>query len=320
MTLPHIAAAVMLVGLAIYALTGGADFGGGVWDLLARGRRAHAQREAIEHALAPVWEANHVWLIFVIVVLFTAFPPAFARIGTDLHVPITLMLIGIVLRGSAFVFRQYGGGTGQRRWGTVFAVSSVVAPLFLGIVLGAMVAGPPWWGAFPIAVGVLALAAFAALAAVYLTVELRDEALRGDFRHRFVGAAIAVAIAAIAAAIIGRFHAERFASGLLGSWWTGLLIGGAAIAWAIAIACSVRHRDRAARAAAIATVGLLVVGWGAAQYPVLVAPDITIANSASPHATLQVILPVMAAGTVVLLPSLWWLLRVFKTTGPHGPS
>src|SRR5687768_10037530 len=95
-------AAVLLAALVLYALSGGADFGGGVWDLLARGPRAAAQREQIAHAIGPIWEANHVWLILVVVVLFAAFPPAFAAIATVLHVPLTLMLIGIVLRGSAF--------------------------------------------------------------------------------------------------------------------------------------------------------------------------------------------------------------------------
>src|SRR5690606_28148857 len=109
MTYELAAAGVMLAALIVYAVTGGADFGGGVWDLLARGPRAAAQRQIIDRALAPVWEANHVWLIFVLVVMFTAFPPAYARIGIELHVPLTILLFGIVLRGSAFVFRHYGG-------------------------------------------------------------------------------------------------------------------------------------------------------------------------------------------------------------------
>jgi cytochrome d ubiquinol oxidase subunit II len=105
--LPSVLAGTIVVALTIYALTGGADFGGGVWDLLARGPRARAQRRLIADALAPIWEANHVWLIAVIVILFTAFPPAFGAIATALHIPLTAMLVGIVLRGSAFTFRSY---------------------------------------------------------------------------------------------------------------------------------------------------------------------------------------------------------------------
>src|SRR4030095_3059205 len=140
MGLADVMGAVMLGALVAYAVTGGADFGGGLWDLLASGPRAAGQRRLVEQALAPVWEAHHVWLIYVLVILFTAFPPAYAALGTALHVPLTVMLVGIVLRGSAFVFRQYGGGPAAavEAWGRVFAVASVVTPFFLGAVLGAM--------------------------------------------------------------------------------------------------------------------------------------------------------------------------------------
>jgi cytochrome d ubiquinol oxidase subunit II len=310
-TLELFTAAVMLGGLTVYALTGGADYGGGVWDLLARGPRAAQQREAIEHALAPVWEANHVWLIFVIVVMFTAFPVAFARIGIELVAPLTLLLFGIVLRGSAFVFRRYGG---QPRWGTVFAISSVGAPIFLGIVLGAITSGPPWWGAFPLAVGALALAAFAFLAAAYLTLEATEEALREDFRRRCFDAAIAVAITATFAAVVAHWQAPRFSAAMFASWWTVLLVAGGALALLAAVAFSRRKHDHAARAAAIVTVALLVIGWGAAQVPIVVAPDLTIHNAAAPHATLRALAFVIITGAIVGVPSLAWLLRVFKTT------
>ena len=154
--LSHAVAGIILIALTAYVLLGGADFGGGIWDLLADGPRKTRQRELIAHAIGPVWEANHVWLILAIVLLFTCFPRAFSRIAIALHVPLTLMLIGIVLRGSAFVFRQYGGLT---RWGTVFAVSSAATPFFLGVTLGAMTAGQAWWEPFPIAVGALAVVA-----------------------------------------------------------------------------------------------------------------------------------------------------------------
>src|SRR5688572_27968378 len=194
-------AAVMFLALVLYAILGGADYGGGVWDLLASGPRAKEQRRLIEQAIGPVWEANHVWLIFVIVVLFTAFPPAFARLGIDLHVPITLMLVGIVLRGSAFVFRAYGDEAHAARWGRVFAISSAVTPIFLGATLGAMTAGGDWWRAFPLAVGALAVVTFAFLAAVYLTIET-EGALREDFRARALGAAGAMVVAAALPALL----------------------------------------------------------------------------------------------------------------------
>ena len=134
--LPEIVAGLMLVALTGYALTGGADFGGGVWDLLARGPRREQQRAHIAASLAPIWEANHVWLIIVIVLLFTAFPTAFQAIMIVLHIPLTIVLVGIVLRGSAFVFRAYGARTSaaRQRWGATFAIASIVTPTILGAV------------------------------------------------------------------------------------------------------------------------------------------------------------------------------------------
>src|ERR1044072_6470542 len=133
----------MIGGLVLYALLGGADYGGGVWDWFAFGPHARAKRSLIAEAISPVWEANHVWLILVIVVLFTAFPPAFAAIATALHIPITLLLIGIVLRGTAFTFRTYDVQRDdvQRRWSLVFSIASTITPILLGTTLGAIASG-----------------------------------------------------------------------------------------------------------------------------------------------------------------------------------
>jgi cytochrome d ubiquinol oxidase subunit II len=313
MSLELFTAGIMLAGLVIYAVTGGADFGGGVWDLFARGPRGAAQRKAIERALAPVWEANHVWLIFILVILFTGFPRAFARLGTQLHVPLTLLLIGIVLRGAAFVFRHYGSGRLAVRWGLVFAISSLLTPIGLGIALGAMTAGPVWWRPFPLAVGVLTVCVFAFLAAVYLVVEVADPQLRAEFRRRGMYAAVAVAGAAVLAMIAAHQNVPRFADRLLHAPWAVPLIG---IATATLLGAGIalrQQRDRVARVSAIACVAVLVLGWGAAQYPLLVAPDLTLTNAAAPRMTFVVLVPVILTGAVVMLPALWWLMRVFKT-------
>ena len=198
--LPAVVAAIALGALALYAVTGGADFGAGLWDRLAFGPRKNEQRAVIEHALAPIWETNHVWLIFVVVVLFSAFPQGFAAVGIALNVPLTLALVGIVLRGAAFVFRQYGQGTaaGARRWGRIFGAGSMMGPFFLGLSLAAVsggqirvaadgsVAAPAqaWWGLFPVAVGLFVVALFAFVAAVYLCVEADEAPVRDDFRRR----------------------------------------------------------------------------------------------------------------------------------------
>src|SRR5467141_2048296 len=185
LSLPDVLAAIILVALTAYVLFGGADFGGGVWDLLSSGPRRTQQRDLIAHAIGTVWEANHVWLILAIVLLFTCFPRAFAFIAIGLHIPLTLMLIGIVLRGSAFVLQSYGGGGGR-----VFATASLVTPVLLGMCVGAVASGTVWWGVrdgpfvtsfisswltpFAFAVGVFTLACFAFLAAVYLTLAPKD--------------------------------------------------------------------------------------------------------------------------------------------------
>src|SRR5438093_4003738 len=143
MGLADLLAGVIFVALNAYAVLGGADFGGGVWDLLALGPRRERHRELIAEAIGPVWEANHVWLILAIVLLFTCFAPAFARLGTLLHIPLSLVLIGIVLRGAAFTFWRYGGAEDEelRHWGVTFAIASLIAPLLLGTTAGAIAAG-----------------------------------------------------------------------------------------------------------------------------------------------------------------------------------
>ena len=199
----------ILAALVLYALLGGADYGGGIWDLFAGGPRKEEQRALVEHAIGPIWEANHVWLILVVVLLFSAFPSAFAAISIALFVPLVLLLLGIVLRGAAFTFRTYvkPGDRAQERWGVVFSVSSVLAPLVLGTVVGALASGrlrmaargaEPWaWLApFPLSVGLFAAALFAFLAATYLAVEA-DGALRDDFRRRAIAAGIAVFAGAV---------------------------------------------------------------------------------------------------------------------------
>jgi cytochrome d ubiquinol oxidase subunit II len=175
-----------LEDLVAAAVLGGADFGGGVWDLFAGGPRRDEQREAIAHAMGPVWEANHVWLIFVIVLLFTAFPPAFAALSVGLFGLFHFVLVGVTLRGAAFVFRgPEVGDRGAGHWGTVFGVASVITPVLLGMAVGAVSAGSlrvqggqvqiggatPWLAPISLVIGALALALCAYLAAVYLTVE-----------------------------------------------------------------------------------------------------------------------------------------------------
>lgn len=328
----YLVAAVLLGALIFYALLGGADFGGGVWDLLARGPRADRQRALIAGAIGPIWEANHVWLILVIVLLFTGFPPAFAALMTALHIPLTIMLVGIVLRGAAFTFRTYDSQADvvQRRWGRLFAIASVITPIMLGVCVGAIASGAitverglvtsgffaAWLAPFPWAVGGLTLALFAFLAAVYLTVEATDVQLREDFRARALGAAVAVGALALLVFLLAGAGAPRIRAGLSASPWAWPLQIAAGLAAVGAIGGLWWRRYLLARALAAAQVALILLGWGAAQFPYLVEPDITIAGAAAPPATLRLLLIALGAGALLLFPALYLLFRIFK--GPDA--
>ena len=324
MTAADLLGAVILAALVLYALLGGADFGGGIWDLLASGPRKAEQRALIERAIGPIWEANHVWLILVVVVLFTGFPAAFAAISIELFVPLLLLLAGIVLRGASFTFRAYDRPDDrvQARWGLVFSASSVLAPLVLGVVVGAIASGRlrvaaqgsapfAWLAPFPLAVGLFAAALFAYLAAAYLAVEA-DGALRDDFRRRAIGAGVAVfACAALAAALSFR-EAPLVFEGLTRRRFSlplHLATGAAAVG---GFAMLFTGRVRAGRAAAALQVALIVLGWGASQHPYLVVPDVTLASAAAPRATQVALLWALAGGGLLLFPMLAVLFRVFK--------
>ncbi len=323
-------AGVIMVALTFYVLFAGADFGGGVWDFFARGDRAKAQRDLISHALAPIWEANHVWLILVIVLLFTCFPLAFATIAIALHIPLTLMLIGIVLRGSAFIFRSYGSDAdaAQQRWGRVFAIASIITPVLLGMCVGAVATGgigqatfegsfvehfvDPWLTLFGFGVGLLALALFSFLAAVYLTVETHGTELQEDFRTRALWAAGAVFVIAFGVLALSWNGAPMVRHALMAGPWAlpfHIITGIAAIA---AIAALWTRHYRLARLAAAAQVTFILWGWAAAQYPYLLPPTLTIDASAAPARTLALVLWALAAGACVLFPSLFYLFRIFK--------
>ena len=330
LTLELCVAGVMLISLIIYMLTGGADFGGGIWDLFATGPRAKSQRALITQAIAPIWEANHVWLIVIVVLLFVAFPLAFAAISTALHIPLTLMLIGIVLRGSAFVFRTYDvqSETRHRRWSRVFAIASAITPVMLGITLGAVASGTihvdvesgqvdtdfisAWLAPFPIAIGLFTLTLCALLAAVYLTLETDDTALQEDFRQRALIAAVSVGAMAGLSFLLSAEGAPTIRRGLGSTTWSipfHILTGVVALS---AIWTIWNRQFRLARLLVPIQVTLIVFGWGLAQYPFLVTPDLTFANTAAPDAVLRPILIILGIGGVLLIPAFWYLYAVFK--------
>lgn len=318
----------MIASLVLYALLGGADYGGGVWDLFAFGRRAREQRRLIAEAISPVWEANHVWLILVIVILFTAFPPAFAAIATALHIPITLLLIGIVLRGTAFTFRTYDvqRDNVQRRWSLIFSMASIITPILLGTILGAIASGTitvadgkvtsgffnSWLAPFPISVGFFALALFAFLAAVYLTLETQQKELQEDFRKRALVSGVVVGLLALTVFILAKTGAPTVRGGISRSIWAAALHVSTAI-FAIGTFYTLWTRHyRLARLFAAGQVTLILLGWAFAQYPHLVEPNITLFSAAAPRITLELLLAALIAGAILLFPSYYYLFLVFK--------
>ena len=329
--LPWVVAGLIGIGLTLYVILAGADFGGGVWDLLAFGPRKDAQREAIARAMGPVWEANHVWLIFVIVLLFTAFPPAFAAICTALAIPLTLVTVGIVLRGASFVFRAHAASLvrTQKAFGWIFGATSLITPVFLGMCVGALGSGnirfnsqghllsdffSTWLSPFPLLIGVLALCLCAFLAAIYLTLETEGE-VREDFRERAVFSGVVTALIATITLPVTLDGAPALWRELAWGRATPLVLATVFLGL-VAMLGAFFRRYRLARLATIAEVATIVWGWAVAKAPALVVPDITIRSAAAPDSALGPQLVALAIGSVILLPSLWLLLKVFKGQNP----
>jgi len=329
----EVVAGILWLALTAYAVLAGADFGGGVWDLFASGPRADDQRSAVAEAMGPVWEANHVWLIFMITGLFTAFPVTFGVLALALYIPFTIALVGIVLRGASFAFRAHGqeavGPTSS--WGVIFGVASIVTPFFLGTSAAAVSSGSihapggqivsgffdGWTTPLAVVIGLFALSICAYLAATYLMVENEDRpALLADFRRRAIAAALVSGVLALLAVAISFFEGSRLLQSLTGRGlplFVLALLNGPLALWAVW-----RSRPRIARVAVIAQVVFVLWAWAVGQWPYLVPPDLPISATAAPSATLTGMLIVTAIGGLFLLPSLWLLFRVFKARNPQA--
>ena len=332
MTLANLCALAIVIALSAYVVMAGADFGGGVWDILASGPRKHEQRKLVAHAIGPIWEANHVWLILVVVLLFMCFPPAFSAIMTSLNIPLTLMLVGIVLRGSAFAFRAYDvkPKDAERLWGRTFAIASVFTPVLLGDCIGAIASGAlaskspdagtwatyvaPWLAPFPIACGVLTLATFTFLAATYLTLDADSDELREDFRRRALWSAGIVFLSAFGTLAIANTTQSPVATLMHSPWALPFHVATGAAALGAIVALWIRQ-FHLARIAAAGQVLLILWGWVASQYPSMIPGQLSIAEAAAPDTTLRLALYALAGGAVILIPSLWYLFRVFKGSG-----
>jgi cytochrome d ubiquinol oxidase subunit II len=321
---------VLWIGLTLYTVLAGADFGAGIWHLVTRrpGRVLDParERELLEHTIGPVWEANHVWLIFVITLFWTAFPPAFGPFAATMYIPLTIVALGVIARGAAFAFRKATEvGWQFKAYGIVFGLSSVLTPFVLGMIAGGLASGrvPPvigsgaifrsWLNPTSVFCGVLAVGCCAYIAAVYLTGDAAredDYALAEAFRRRALGTGIGVGVIALAGLAVLRADAPNLFHGItrraLPIVVVSLLCGAASL-FLVA-----RRRYAPARVTAAVTVATLLWGWGAAQYPVLLYPDLTVDRAAAHPMVLHTVLGVVAASAVLLVPAIFWLFVTFQ--------
>jgi cytochrome d ubiquinol oxidase subunit II len=332
-------AVVLFIGATMYAVFGGADFGAGLWSLLAgTGDRARRPRELIDWAIGPVWEANHVWLIFVIVVLWTGFPSAFEAIFSTLFIPLSLAALGIVLRGSGFAFQH----TARRPSGRALAVAcfglaSVLTPFFMGTVVGAIAGGrvpvgnasgddvTSWLNPLSLETGALFVATGAYLSAVFLISDAR-RAGAPDLERYFRSRALIAAIVAGGFAVTGLVALRQHASYLFDRLKTDalpLVILSVFCGVAVLVLLS-RQAKRGARPLAVGAVVFVIAGWAIAQYPYLLPETLTISQAAAPSSTLTSILIVFAIAVLLVLPSIGLLFLlvqrnlVEETTAPSN--
>ncbi|MEZ5340681.1 MAG: cytochrome d ubiquinol oxidase subunit II [Acidimicrobiales bacterium] len=316
-----IVAGAMFLGVIAYAVFGGADFGSGIWDLAAGdAKRGSSVRRLVDHALGPVWEANHVWLIFILVFLFTGFPHPFAAIIRTLAIPLWFAALGIVLRGAGFAFRKYSENLRQARaYGVIFASSSLITPFFLGAIAGAVASGrvvddgryvlwSSWLSPTSMVGGTLAVLTCAFLAAVFLAADAEGLGWADTaawFRHRALVSGAATGFVALAAVFALETDAPTLFDGLTGRALPLVIlsaVSGAAAMWLLWA-----NRLRVARIAGVAAVGSVVMGWGVAQYPWILVDHTTLDDGAGAPATLTGLVVGFGLATVLVLPPLAYL-------------
>jgi cytochrome bd ubiquinol oxidase subunit II len=318
--------ALIVVGITAYAVLGGADFGGGFWDLTAGGaERGGRVRGMVQRSMSPVWEANHVWLIFVLVMVWTAFPVAFGSLMSTLQIPMFLAAIGIIFRGTAFALRGHAATIREARvLGATFALSSVIVPFCFGAAIGGIASGrvpvgneagdtvSSWLNPTGTLIGVLAVLTGAYLAAVFLagdSVRAGLPDLARAFRARSLGAGVVTGIVALGGLLVLRSDARALFDGLTsGGGLAAVLIS--AVAGAVTLLLVAGERYGLARWSSAVAVAAITVGWVLAQDPYVLPPRLTLDQAAASDATLATLLAGMAIGALVLVPSLWYLYRL----------
>jgi len=325
-------AAILFLGVLAYTVFAGADFGSGLWDLTAGdAQRGAPMRSLIDRAIGPVWEANHVWLVFVLVYLWTGFPGPFASIMETLFVPFCLAGLGIVLRGSAFAFRKVSPSIAQARFhGALFAASSVITPFLFGTIAGAVAAGrvpadgvgdrwTSWTGPTSLVGGTLAVLTCAFLAAVFLTAEAQggdDAALLEACRHRALAAGLVTGVVALAGVLPLRDDAPTLFDGLTGRALPLIVVS--AIAGLTTLWALWRRRVELARVTAVAAVSSVVLGWGVGQWPWLLVDAVEVEQAAGASTTLWALVVVFGIAAATVLPALAYLFVLTQRVGGLG--
>jgi len=336
MILAYLTVGVLWLAIIAYAVLGGVNFGGGIWDLLASGLTKLRQRRLVDTAIGPTWEVNHLWLIFLILGLFFAFPLAFTVLADALFAPFILALIGVALRGAAFALHLRAPRATRIRaiGGRTFSAASTITPFLLGACAAAIASGgirwqnghvltdlwTLWTAPFALTIGAMAVSLCATLAAIYLTVEA-EQATDGDvmvaFRVRAIIAGAVTAFFGLLGLIQAPFAAPLLWEGMLGHALPAIL--GAMLIGLCAGAVLLFHQHQLARALIILETACLLGAWGLAQLPYLIPPDVTVTNAAASDTTLVALLIGTAIGLVLLLPTLWLLFRAFKGRSSAPP-
>jgi cytochrome bd ubiquinol oxidase subunit II len=322
---------VMLTALTLYAILGGADFGAGVWEFTTALQSTEKERRHIYRAIGPVWEANHVWLIFVLVILMNGFPIAFAALSRALWLPLLLALCGIVFRGAGYAFRSHTRGQNRERktWEAVFAIASTATPLFLGACAGAVAAGKlaitasgdyeadyvtGWMSSLTLFTGFYSVGMCAYLAAVYLSREaqqVNDDELTRLWRQRSLSTGLWMGLLSFGGLAMVWLEAPTLATGFMSRGWPLIVvslvcgIGSLIEIWRVNCTRAVIAADGA--------VAAVIWGWGVSQYPAIIPPHITVSVASAPHNVLSMMLVVISLGAVLLLPALGYLFVLFKS-------
>ncbi len=332
-SLPYIIISVLWFALIAYAVFGGADFGAGIWEIFVSGPTAKEQHALIDDALGPVWEVNHVWLVFLVVGLFSGFPGAFATLVAVLFFPLTIALLGTVLRGSAFIFRTHGLRKTSSIWNRVFSFSSVITPFFLGAAAATVASGKIqdlgsktqanlgslWFTPFTVTIGVLSLALCATIAAIFLTVEATNQNkpdLVAMFRRRGLIAGATTAVLGAVALLEAISAAPILWQGML-NHAIPLVIATMIIGVGAATALYFAYY-RIARALIVAEAAFMLGSWGVSQIPYIIPPKLTVDAAASTSSTQLLLLIGVIIGMAIILPSIWLLFYIFKYKGGIG--